>query len=459
MKLILYIASLLLFNLFFQKTSFDITEKQKENALITFNAYREALKQFSNGNSLKSSDIRKLEYKLLDIADSNYSDGQTHFYDVNLFQNRDDIYGDEDLAPWQIYLDIIKNDFNNELEVDFENVNVACIENGNISVQFDKKLQYKGKTEKISEIAIISLPNEENNSPGYKIKFIYSAPYYRNISSTCKDQIKVTEQDAEIEQKTRDANNFFLNKDYIRAKNLYEYINKKNSGNNYISKQVEQCNLYIKKSDYSNKAEEYYNNVDYKKAQYWYEKLLFEYPGDLSTDIIKNKITDCKQKYIEQQYTENIKLADAAFHKSDFDNARASYEKALIIKPGDSYSRQHLEKAKELDDNFARKQIDTAINIYYYNGNYGQYFNILRKYEGYGNHKRLTAKQYYFIVMFLDLQKDAFKRQAGLDESACRQYCRIYCKNLKDALYREPYFEFSDDANRLLLKINKRNQL
>lgn len=455
MKKTLLIWPLLSLNIFYLNPSSDITEKQRENTLTTFNAYAAALRQFSSGSA---SNLKRAELDILEFAEPNYVDGQTHFSDINLFQNKDDIYGDDDLVPWQIYLNSIRNDFKNQLEVDFDNVNVSCIQNDNIIVQFDKKMKYLGDTKTISEVALISLPADENYSPGYKIKFIYTARYYKNIANTCKDVIKVSEQDLEVEQKMRDANELFANKDYLRAKFLYEYIDNKNPGNNYVRKQIDECNQFLNQSDYISKAEGYYNKRDFLKAQFWYEKLLTEYKNELLADTIKPRIVDCKQKYIDQQYSENIKLAEAALQQNYFEDARLNFSKALVFKPGDTYTLERLEKAKEMDDNYANKQISIAINQYYASGNYGQYFNTLRKYEGYGNRKRLTTRQYYYMVMLLDLQKSDFKKQAGLTSSECRQYCRIYSKKLKDALYYETDYDLRTEAERLLSKLNNRNQ-
>lgn len=438
---------------------YDISEKQKENAELAFNKYASALTEFSHGKNIGAQELSRYKKDIQDVVDEDHYSHTTHYYDLNLLQNREDITSDEDMMDWWAYLAQINNEFKLELEIEFTNVETICIDKSDIIIQFNKKLIYKGKSATISEVAVINLPSDEKNSPEYKIKYIQSARSYKIESEKCGSLIRVSNEDVEVTKKIKDANDYFFEKkEYLNAKNLYDYINTKNPDNNYIKKQIELCKGYITQSDYSDKALNSFNNSEFEKAQYWYEKLLKEFVSQLDTNDIRKRIAECKSKYIDQQYNQSVKIADLAVVNHDYNEARNNYERALMIKPGDKYARSKLEESKEVDDVYARKQIEMAIDKYYKNGNYGQYFNILRKYEGYGNHKRLSAKQYYFIVMFLALQKEDFKIQSGLDGRTCRQYCRIYCKNLKDALYREPYFEFSLEAERLLLRINKKNQ-
>jgi tetratricopeptide (TPR) repeat protein len=112
-----------------------------------------------------------------------------------------------------------------------------------------------------------------------------------------------------------------------------------------IKKQEETDNQYNK---IIASANELMAKEQYDEAQTAYQEALAVKPSE---DLPIQKIAEIKQKLvlkaasIDLQYQAAISEADAAVQQQDFDNAKKQYEKALSLKPEESYPKEQIKVA------------------------------------------------------------------------------------------------------------------
>lgn len=434
--------------------SFSLTEEQERQIDILINAFNSALKHYSSNDGDGAENLRSSLVSLVDDPTSSL-----HYNDISQFLSDEGLGSENQL--WMSYLQDIDEKLHFGLNVEITAKKPYCIDGDLAVVCLEKRIEYKGKNRNIKEVVLITLPQNEKNGEGYRIFEILSAQNYKGENDNlCSKTIEIDNEDVELYTKRKKGDNlFFENRDYLNAKVMYEFILSKSSDDGYLKKQIDLCTTYINQSDYQNKADGYFKEGAFEKAQFWYEKLIAEYKESIDITIPSDRIRKCKEEIINAAYSQFIGKADAAFATNSYSNARYYYEQALRIKASDNYAKSRLEESKVRDNNFARQEIARAVRLLEASpSNYGEYFRILMKYEGYGNYKRLTTRQYYNMVMLLDNQNKDVKRVMKFDQKDCKDYCRIYCKKLNDALFYETNSQWREESQRLLLTINKRNQ-
>ncbi|HVS93593.1 MAG TPA: hypothetical protein VHE59_16255 [Mucilaginibacter sp.] len=328
-------------------------------------------------------------------------------------------------------------------------------------VKVDKKISFGGVTKTFSEILLINLPQNENDGAQYKIAEVLSVANYKAENNSCGASLIINEDDIDLYEKKKAADAYFFEqKNYLAAENLYEYILAKDPRNLTVQKQILLCKQNLTRSDYFNRANNFYDRKEFLNAQYWYKKLLTEYPDDPEKQTINNKIEAARLGQIELNYENARTRADVALAADNFNDARYYYEQALLVKPGDRYAALKLEDAKIQDDRFAEQQINRAVMLAEQSSKYyGEYFRVLMKYEGYGNHTRLNDKQYYNMVLLLNSYDSRVMKAMNFTRRDCRLYCKIYCKKLNDRYYSVQDFNLKEDIRNLLDNvINQRNQ-
>src|SRR5690606_28792682 len=106
----------------------------------------------------------------------------------------------------------------------------------------------------------------------------------------------------------------------------------------------------IKDADKAFKSEEWEKAAElYEKA----EKLqpMETYPSFQLAEL-KSKLVKIKQQ--NEQYNTAIQLADDAFESKDYQKAKAEYQNAVNIKPGDEYAQNRLQESQDLLANAAK---------------------------------------------------------------------------------------------------------
>lgn len=180
-----------------------------------------------------------------------------------------------------------------------------------------------------------------------------------------KDKIKLIDQifaQREAEQRKYDntialADRYFKEEQYEPAKKSYQEALKMRKDESYPKAQIKRIERLLsdlqtakEKQDNYNKAiaqaDNFFQNKNWFDAQDNYQKasdLLPEkrYPKDKIKEI--DKILKAEQKDLDD-YTAAIKRADSYFEKENWENAQTLYEKALKVKPEESYPKAQIEK-------------------------------------------------------------------------------------------------------------------
>ncbi len=433
-----------------------LTKEQKRQLSTCAESYFSALELYSNGQDPNQRS------KMMSLVFEDAFFRSNHFNDLNPFLSIGELKAyDRPNTSIGDYLDIIQKKFDLKVTVEFSKKNtIDCIDGQVGVINFDKKVTYKGITITFSEVILISLPPNENDGAGYKISEVLSAEDYKGENNTCSNYIDVSQDKSELNEKSKVAYISFENGDFLNAKNVYEYILSKNPNDSYSKNKIDICRKSLTRIDYFNKANSLFIQKDFETAQYWYQKLLTEYPDDIAIKNIQNRILASKQGRIDENYRSAISKADENFSKSDFNNARFYYDQALQVKNGDSYASSKLEEAKVKDDRYADGEIKRVVQLASQSNKYwGEYFKVLMKYEGYGNHTRLKTKYYYNMVLLLNSYDKSTMDEMNFSRKDCRSYCKIYCKKLNDLYFRETDPNMKDEIRHLLDNvINNNNQ-
>jgi tetratricopeptide (TPR) repeat protein len=182
---------------------------------------------------------------------------------------------------------------------------------------------------------------------------------------------------AEIQKKydlaISQADNLFNTKDYENAQKDYSIAlslkpqeaypkEKLDALTGIFAEQAHRHEIQQKYNEAIAYGDKHFNNKDYANAKYEYQvansiKPDEAYPTQKLTEIESILAELVKQKEIEGKYNKSIEQADMLFKDSRFEEARLSYEEALIIKPGADYpSKQIVEINKEIADREAELQ-------------------------------------------------------------------------------------------------------
>jgi tetratricopeptide (TPR) repeat protein len=162
------------------------------------------------------------------------------------------------------------------------------------------------------------------------------------------------------------ADKSFNDRDYTSAKSSYTRALQIKPGDTYASQKISAIENILA-TDVANKqrqVEEAYKsamdrgtgamvNKDYKSARDAFQQALAVKPADASAKL---KLNEAELQFKQEQdritaeqarkrkYDETIKAADQYLAQKNFTNAKAAYEQAIEIMPGESYPKQKLEE-------------------------------------------------------------------------------------------------------------------
>ena len=158
----------------------------------------------------------------------------------------------------------------------------------------------------------------------------------------------------------QNADLLFTNKKYFDARNSYNRALSINQTNVHAQQRVDQINEILKKqqieqlyAEVITRGENAYNEMLYDEALKNFNEALQLIPND---EFAKSKIVEINEKLkrlskdLENQksYEQSIFQAELNFEKQFYDRSLASYENALVYKPGDTYATQKISEIKEL---------------------------------------------------------------------------------------------------------------
>lgn len=91
-------------------------------------------------------------------------------------------------------------------------------------------------------------------------------------------------------------------------------------------------------------ADNYYDNQDYERAKSVYREALVVNPNDThaSNRIVEIDELILKKNSVKKEYDDNIFYADRFFANGDIDQAKEYYQKALDLLPNESYPKQKI---------------------------------------------------------------------------------------------------------------------
>ncbi|HAW52180.1 MAG TPA: hypothetical protein DCX54_07625, partial [Flavobacteriales bacterium] len=100
---------------------------------------------------------------------------------------------------------------------------------------------------------------------------------------------------------------------------------------------------------------------DYNQAISYYEAALAIKPGDGSASSKKEAAQkkydkEMAEKNKEKAYTEAIEKAELAVYAKEYKNAEVEFQKALDVKPGDTYARDQLKEIRDIMVNAAKSE-------------------------------------------------------------------------------------------------------
>ncbi len=97
------------------------------------------------------------------------------------------------------------------------------------------------------------------------------------------------------------------------------------------------------------KADGLFNSKEYDKAKLAYQEALTHDPGQTYPQDQIGRINGIvKDLEIQKSYDEAVAKADQFFETNDYDNARTEYQKALNLKPSESYPPKRIEEINSI---------------------------------------------------------------------------------------------------------------
>jgi len=180
--------------------------------------------------------------------------------------------------------------------------------------------------------------------------------------------------DAKFKNLVNKADRLFREKRYAEARPVYVEASEVRPNDQYVKKQIAEIDRLLaqqkddakKYADIISQADKYFDNQRYPLAREWYQKALGVRPDQsypvrqiAKIDSILKKETEAKnlQKKQEQAFNSLISQGDEAFYDDVCGKALAAYKKALEIKPNDPVAQR---KYKEAEQECNKKQAQQA---------------------------------------------------------------------------------------------------
>lgn len=285
-----------------------------------------------------------------------------------------------DTKELQIYLNAISNEYNNQLKVNFSNLEILDCEETKSGIRFatasfTKETSYKGKVKTYQYVAKFNL----NTSPP-KINMILLAEESNKCSIDTEN--KVLTQLKENAEKLFEASNF-----EEASAEYQKYLDVEFDME--ILAEKAKCDSRINAQVFEKKGDDFADNKKFDEALEQYTQALSWYE---ESQVLPNKIEFCKVEIEKMkdpcyankdEYVLAMNSAEESFSDRNYDYAKSQFEKALDL--CDLKKKKYIQsKIASCKENIAiqkiKKQAEFAIN----KGNYAQakssYELLLKKY-------------------------------------------------------------------------------
>jgi tetratricopeptide (TPR) repeat protein len=219
--------------------------------------------------------------------------------------------------------------------------------------------RYKSAIEKADAAFQAREWNKAINSYEYASELKESEEYPKNkvkeIEEILKNEKKVAEEYAEA---IADADAALAEKNYDKAKENYQKATGLKSYEEYPKEKLKEIETIL--AELAKKEEEYkaavaeadklFAEKAYEKSIEGYNKALGMKPDE---SYPKEKIAEAnnliaEQKQLEEQYKGLIASADASFDSKDYETAKSTYEEALELKSAEEYPQKRIAEIAEL---------------------------------------------------------------------------------------------------------------
>lgn len=190
-----------------------------------------------------------------------------------------------------------------------------------------------------------------------KAHFIF--PRNKDVNKKIKDIQDLADKQLKYNRLVDQADNFYINKNFIAAREKYKEALKAWPGNSYPKDMMQKIddllaeqrkNLDKNYKRYIRSADSLYQLREYAAAKGDYNMALTLKPNE---KYPKSKLNDIagylaqQQKAFEADYNKKIAEADKLFQEKKYNEAKAQYQLALKINPEDEYPRQKLNEIEK----------------------------------------------------------------------------------------------------------------
>jgi tetratricopeptide (TPR) repeat protein len=163
----------------------------------------------------------------------------------------------------------------------------------------------------------------------------------------------VGEEDKEYQKILAAGQKYFDLGDYVKALDYYNRAKGMKPSDPAPQKKIDEINQILdnQKGDaefnkLKQQADTYFEKGDWKNAKIYYEKALTLKPGDSycvsQINVINQKMKDETGVTEQKEYQKILTKADEYFNAKNYEKAKGLYERALGIKPGDEYPKTKL---------------------------------------------------------------------------------------------------------------------
>jgi len=184
------------------------------------------------------------------------------------------------------------------------------------------------------------------------------------IQKQQQEELAKLNKENQYKQLIVNANNMIQSGDLVNAKTEFQKALNLKPGDPVASAKIREVDQLInqkqqqelmarqqgqKYNDLIKKADNFYNSKNYNDALTSYQQALALKPSETYPATRVNEITNIieenqKAEQQKEEYENALKLANNYYNKSDYDNAKTYYQKALTLQPNSSYPKQQLEK-------------------------------------------------------------------------------------------------------------------
>ena len=264
-------------------------------------------------------------------------------------------------------------------------------------VTFSKKITYQNEIKKLDFLLLINV-NDPNKYLVNSVFFTKSEK--NNISQSCtlpKEENSTAKFERELLEQ---ANKYYKQRNYILSLRAFEEVLMLNNKNTLAIDGIKSCKHLIKSKQYIEEINSLIKNNAYSRAISRLEdlkkqKLKYDYEWFTAQKKL------CKIELLKQKAIILIKAADYNFNNKMYSVAIQQYQESLQYNFKTVYIQSQINKCKQGDPNFVRKQLQIAFKKSNKSKSKEDWlftFKIFTKYE---NSSLLTGDNYHFMCMMM----------------------------------------------------------